>query len=82
MKHRKSADWARRFCQALAAESEGRRSTPWWSSIHTVAQRLGLPYDDAVVLADDCAKAGLVTHDQSQHTRRDGAPPSCRTASR
>jgi hypothetical protein len=35
-----SSDRARRFCQALAAESEGRRSAPWWSSIHAVAQRL------------------------------------------
>jgi hypothetical protein len=71
MKHRISADRARRFCQALAADSEGRRTMPWWTSIHAVAQRLDLPYDEAVALADDCAKAGLVTHDQSQHTKAD-----------
>lgn len=69
MKHRLSADRARRFCQALAADSEGRRSAPWWTSIDTVARKLELPYDEAVVLADDCEKAGYVSHDQSQHTK-------------
>lgn len=69
MKPRISADRARRFCQALAAESEGRRTMPWWSSIHTVAQRIGLAYDEAVAQAVACAQAGYVTHDQSQHTK-------------
>ena len=69
MPRRPSTDRARRFCQALAAESEGRRSHPWWTSIHAISQRLELPYDEAVALADDCARAGLVTHDQSQHTK-------------
>lgn len=69
MKHRLSADRARRFCQALAADSEGRRAMPWWTSIHAVAQKLELPYDEVVALADDCEKAGYVTHDQSQHTK-------------
>lgn len=69
MPRRLPADRARRFCRALAAESEGRRSQPWWTSIAAVARRLGMPYDEAMVLADDCEKAGLVTHDQSQHTK-------------
>ena len=69
MKHPKSADRARRFCQALASDSEGRRQMPWWTSIHAIAQRLELPYDEAVALAVDCAHAGLLTHDQSQHVK-------------
>jgi hypothetical protein len=71
MKHRKSADRARRFCQVLSADAEGRRQMPWWTSIHAIAAKLDLPYDEAVALADDCAKAGLVSHDQSQHTKAD-----------
>jgi hypothetical protein len=63
MKHRKSADRARRFCEALAA-----RQSPWWTSIPHRARKLALPYD-AVALADECAAAGLVTHDQSQRTK-------------
>jgi len=66
-----AADRARRFCAALSAEAEGRPSAPWWSSIQVVARRLGIPYDEAVALADECARAGLVTHDQSQHTKTD-----------
>lgn len=69
MPRRLSTDRARRFCQALTADADGRRSQPWWTSIATVAQRLELPYDDVAALADDCARAGLVTHDQSQHTK-------------
>ena len=46
-----STDRARRFCQALAAESEGRRSAPWWSSIHAVAQRLDMAYEETAELA-------------------------------
>lgn len=37
----------------------------------TVADRLGMPGDDAIQLADDCARDGLVMHDQSQHTKAD-----------
>lgn len=68
MKHKLSAERARRFCQAVSADAEGRRAMPWWTSIATVARKAGLPYDEAVALAADCAKAGLVKHDQSQHT--------------
>ena len=44
---------------------------PWWTSIHALAGRLRIPYDETVALADDCAQAGLVTHDQFQHTKAD-----------
>lgn len=57
-----------RFCAALHAESAGRRA-PWWASIAKVADRLGIPHDEAILLADDCAAAGLVVHDQSMHTK-------------
>jgi hypothetical protein len=38
---------------------------------HTVARRLSMPYDAAVVLADGRAQAGYVSHDQSQHMKAD-----------
>ena len=69
MKHRKSADRARRFVSALATETRDRPN--WWVSIQTVADRLGMPGEDAIKLADECAREGLVMHDQSQHTKAD-----------
>ena len=62
-----SADRARRFCSALATETRDRPN--WWVSIQTVADRLGMPGDEAIALADDCAREGLVMHDQSQFTK-------------
>jgi hypothetical protein len=62
-----STDRARRFCSALATETRDRPN--WWVSIQTVADRLGMPGDDAIKLADDCARDGLVMHDQSQFTK-------------
>ncbi len=67
MKHRTSADRARRFCQALERASAGRSN--WWVSIATVAREIGMDAEHATVLADQCAEAGLVQHDQSQHTK-------------
>jgi hypothetical protein len=67
MKHRKAADRARRFCSALATETRDRPN--WWVAIQTVADRLGMPGDDAIGLADDCARQGLVMHDQPQSTK-------------
>jgi len=61
-----SADRARRFCSALATETRDRPN--WWVAIQTVVDRLGMPGEDAIELADECAREGLVTHDQSQHT--------------
>jgi len=69
MKHRKSVERATRFCRALAAETRDRPN--WWVSIQAVADRLGMPGKDAVELADECAREGLVLHDQSQHTAAD-----------
>jgi hypothetical protein len=69
MKYRKSADRARRFCSALATETRDRPN--WWVSIQTVADRLGMPGEDAIELADECSRAGLVMHDQTQHTKVD-----------
>jgi hypothetical protein len=63
------ADRARRFCSALATETRDRPN--WWVSIQTVADRLGMAGDDAIELADACARDGLVMHDQSQHTKAD-----------
>jgi len=61
MKHRKSVERAHRFCSALATETRDRPN--WWVSIQTVADRLGMPNHDAVELADECARSGLVMHD-------------------
>ncbi len=69
MKRPKSADHGRRFCEALAAESEAGRSSPWWCAIATIARRIGLDRQEAIALANDLALAGYVTHDQSQHTK-------------
>jgi hypothetical protein len=32
---------------------------------HSVARRLDMSYEEAVTLADDCARHGLVMHHQS-----------------
>ena len=61
-----SNEQARRFCQALAVETGTRRN--WWVSIQKVAERLGVSVDQATVWADECAIAGYVMHNQSQHT--------------
>jgi hypothetical protein len=62
-----SSDRARRFCSVLATETRDRPN--WWVSIQTVADRLGMPGEDAIKLADHCAREGLVMHDQSQFTK-------------
>lgn len=64
-----AVDRARRFCSALATETRDRPN--WWVSIQTVADRLGMPGDEAIALADDCAREGLIMHDQSQFTKAD-----------
>ena len=44
---------ARRFCIALAEETVGM--TPGsWRMLATVAQRMGITYDEAEAIADDC----------------------------
>ncbi len=65
-------DRVRRFVQALSIESRDGPSR--WVSIPTVAERLGMRGEEAIELADQCAREGLVTHDQSQHPAagRDG----------
>ncbi|WP_428671961.1 hypothetical protein [Reyranella sp.] len=69
MKHRKSVERARRFCSALATETRAARIGGWQS--RPSPNRLGMPGEDAIELADDCAREGLVMHDQSQHTADD-----------
>jgi hypothetical protein len=55
--------------QTFALATETRDRPNWWVSIQTVAERLGMPGDEAISLADDCAREGLVMHDQSQFTK-------------
>ena len=57
MKHRKSADRARRFCQALGELSEPQR----WRMILSVAQRLGVSWDEAETGTNEAAAKGWLT---------------------
>jgi hypothetical protein len=65
----------RRFCEALAKECEGQPVT-WSVAIDTIAKRLGISGDEAIVLADDCHQAGLVRHDVPEHVRGRRLPHS------
>jgi hypothetical protein len=65
----------RRFCEALAEESKGR-PVPWSMAIDTIAKRLGISIDEAIVLADDCQLAGLYRHDVPEHMRGKRLPHS------
>ena len=67
---------------ALASAAGGRQHTArgLCTSIHTLAGRLRIPYDEAVALAGDCAQSGLATHDQSQHTKARRRAAELRTA--
>ena len=71
-----STDRARRFCSALATETRDRPN--WWVSIQTVADRLGMSGDNAIKLADACARAGLRRTTSPSTRRRTDARPSCR----
>lgn len=50
MKQRKSADRDRRFCQALGDLSD--RQPQRWRMIRSVAERLGVPWDEAEIAAN------------------------------
>jgi hypothetical protein len=58
-----STDRARRFCQALAAESEGAGQIRGGVHARAVSRSA---YDETAQLAVESAEAGYVTHDQSQ----------------
>jgi len=73
-------DLARRFCHALTEETAGM--TPGaWRVVDTIAKRMGVSFDEASAIADDCVRRGWVEHVVMVHTVRlleDGA----RSASR
>jgi hypothetical protein len=46
---------ARRFCHALAEETAGMNPGSW-RMVHTIAQRMGITFDDASSIADDCVR--------------------------
>jgi hypothetical protein len=56
---------ARRFCFALAEETAGM-TVGSWRMVDTIARRMGVPFDDASSIADDCARRGWIDH--LQHT--------------
>jgi hypothetical protein len=62
---RNSEALARRFCHALAEETAGMNPGSG-RMVHTIAQRMGITFDTASVIADDCARRDWVDH--RQHT--------------
>jgi hypothetical protein len=56
---------ARRFCHALAEETAGMAPGSW-RMVHTIAQRMGVPFDEASAVADDCVRREWADH--RQHT--------------
>jgi hypothetical protein len=56
---------ARRFCHALAEETAGM--TPGsWRMVDAIAQRMGIMFEEASMVADDCTHREWVDH--RQHT--------------
>ena len=64
-----SADRAHRFCRALFEETEGE---PRWRMVNTIARRLGVPFDEAETMAQECARQSLVDHRMHSVTLREG----------
>jgi hypothetical protein len=56
---------ARRFCHALAEETAGMNPSSG-RMVQTIAQRMGITFDAASAIADDCARRDWVDH--RQHT--------------
>jgi hypothetical protein len=58
---------ARRFCHALAEQTAGL--TPGsWRMVHTIAKRMGITFEEASAIADDCVRREWADH--RQHTVR------------
>jgi hypothetical protein len=61
---------ARRFCHALAEETAGL--TPGsWRLVQTIAQRMGIPFDDASSIADECVRREWADHRQHSVSLRE-----------
>ena len=58
---------ARRFCLALAQEAAGMQPGTW-SMMDTIANRMGIPFEEASAMADDCARRQWV--DRESHSIR------------
>jgi hypothetical protein len=56
---------ARRFCYALAEETAGMAPGSG-RMVQTIAQRMGITFDEASSIADDCGRRDWVDH--RQHT--------------
>jgi Mn-dependent DtxR family transcriptional regulator len=54
-----ATDRARRFCAALGDLSERRPQR--WRMLHSVAQRLGVGWDEAEAAANEAAEKGWLT---------------------
>jgi hypothetical protein len=60
-----AAALARRFCHALAEETAGLAPGSW-RMVLTIAQRMGITFDEASAVADDCVRREWADH--RQHT--------------
>jgi hypothetical protein len=58
---------ARRFCLALAQEIAGMQPGTW-RMMDTIANRMGIPFEEASAVADDCARRQWV--DRESHSIR------------
>ena len=70
---RRNAMLARRFCHALAEETAGMNPGSG-RMVQPMAQRMGITFDEASVIADDCARRDWVDHRQHTVSSR-GRPP-------
>jgi hypothetical protein len=52
---------ARRFCHALAEETAGMMPGSW-RMVDTIARRMGIPFEEASTIADDCVRREWVDH--------------------
>jgi hypothetical protein len=60
-----AAALARRFCHALAEETAGLAPGSW-RMVHTIAKPMGITFDEASAVADDCVRREWADH--RQHT--------------
>ena len=68
---RRNAMLARRFCHALAEETAGMNPGSG-RMVQPMAQRMGITFDEASVIADDCARRDWVDHRQHTVSLREG----------
>lgn len=67
------------FCAAVYAATDGR---PDWRMVDTMAKRLGVPFDEAEAIANECARLQWLDHQvHSVRLREEGRVQALRIAS-